>query len=115
MGIQAVKYDKNNNVISRVKFAEKSKDTFVVNKEINYIFLKCNLLEDSYINKNKTNSIYRFEFNDDEIIEKSREIIYHKVTKKPNEIILKLIDSNNNPINFTSIDLWVEFNLKVLE
>jgi hypothetical protein len=82
--------DINNNPIKHI-------DSYFENpKKIDHIFLKCNLIEDSYINENKVNSIYRFRF--DEIIEEPRQIIYHKITRSPKEIILKLVDMNNNLI-----------------
>jgi hypothetical protein len=79
---------------------------------IDNIFKKCNLIEDSYVNENKFNSTYRFRFDDDEIIEEPRQIIYHRVTRSPKEIILRLMDINNNLIEFSNVDLFVDLHLK---
>ena len=40
------------------------------------------------------NSIYRFRLDDDKISIEPRQPIYHKVTNRPNKIILKLVDIN---------------------
>lgn len=78
------------------------------------IFLKCNLIDDSYINESKMNILYRLK-NSVEILEQPRQVIYHKTIDKPNRIHLKLVDKNNNLINFKNIDLWIELDFKVLK
>jgi hypothetical protein len=81
---------------------------------INHIFVCCNLIDDSYINTKKVNSIYRFRLDDDKIGIEPRQIIYHKVTCRPNKIILRLVDINNNLIEVNNVNLFVELSLKEL-
>jgi hypothetical protein len=110
-----IKHDENNN-ITEVNFIQTKSDQYKIEKTIDNIFLKCNLIEDSYINETKVNTIFRFEPDEDgEVSEEPRKIIYHKTIKPPKEIILKLVDKNNKTINFTNVDLWIEFNLKLSE
>jgi hypothetical protein len=73
------------------------------------------------VNNRKINSIYRFRF-DDEINKQNliisiepKQLIYHKVTSRPNKIILKLVDINNNLIEFDNINLFVELHMKELK
>jgi hypothetical protein len=96
-----------------------SKDHFN-SKAINYIFIWCNLIDDSYVNNRKINSIYRFRLNNDEINKQnlligieSRQIIYHKVTSRPNKIILKLVDINNNLIEFDNTNLFTYITIRI--
>ena len=83
-------------------------------KTIDSVFILCNLIDDSYMNNKKFNSVYRFRLDDDKISIEPRQIIYHKVTNRPNKIILKLVDINNNLIEFDNINLFVELNMKEL-
>jgi hypothetical protein len=85
------------------------------------VFIWCNLIDESYINNRKMNSIYRFRLDDNEINNQSllidiepRQVIYHKVTSRPNKIILKLVDINSNLIDVNNVNLFVELNLKEL-
>jgi hypothetical protein len=73
------------------------------------------LIDDSYINNRKINSIYRFRLDNKEINVESKQIIYHKVTSKPDKIILSLVDANNNLIEFDSVNLFIELNMKELK
>jgi hypothetical protein len=91
-------------------------------KTIDHIFIWCNLIDDSYVNNKKMNSIYRFRLDDNEMNNQSllisiepRQIIYHKVTNRPNKIILKLVDINSNLIEFDNINLFVELHMKELK
>ena len=78
-------------------------------------FICCNLIDDTYVNKEKMNPIYRFRLDDDIVfsIEPSQ-VIYHKVIRRPTKIILKLVDINNNLIDVTNTNLFIELNLKEL-
>jgi hypothetical protein len=110
------KFDENNNAFSGGKLTIINKHVFEYNsKAIDNIFVWCNLINDSYVNDRKLNSIYRFKFVEDEIIEEPHQIIYHKVTSRPNKIILRLVDSNNNLIEFDSVNLFIELNMKELK
>jgi hypothetical protein len=84
-------------------------------KTVDNVFILCNLIDDSYVNTRKINSIYRFRLNNDEINKEPRQIIYHKVTSRPNKIILKLVDINNNLIEFDNTNLFVELHMKGLK
>jgi hypothetical protein len=91
-------------------------------KTIDNVFIWCNIIDDSYINNKKVNSIYKFRLDDDEINQQnlliSKEpahLIYHKVTSRPNKITLKLVDINNNLIEFDRINLFVELHMKELK
>ena len=55
----------------------------------------------------KMNAIYKFRLNPLISIE-PRQIIQHKVANRPNKIILKLVDINNNLIEFDNINLFVD-------
>ena len=64
------------------------------------------------------NSIYKFRLHDAEISQQNplisiepRQIIYHKVASRPNKIMLKSVDINNNLIEFGNINLFVELNM----
>jgi hypothetical protein len=66
---------------------------------IDNVFIWCNLIDDSYVNNRKFNSIYRFKLDNDEINNQRplisiepRQIIYHKLANRLNKIILKLVD-----------------------
>ena len=83
-------------------------------KTIDNVFIWCNLIDDSYVNNKKMNSIYRFRLDDDKISIEPIQSIYHKVTCRPNKIILRLVDINNNLIDVNTINLFVELNLKEL-
>jgi hypothetical protein len=111
----------NGKHISENKFNSKTIDNNLLERTIaeGSIFVWCNLIDDSYVNNKKINSIYRFRFDDDEINEQSllisiepRQVIYHKVASRPNKIILKLIDINNNLIEFNNVNLFVELHMK---
>jgi hypothetical protein len=109
--------DKNNNAFTKEeliidKHISKNKYTL---KTIDQIFIRCNLIDDSYINNRKINSIYRFRLDNKEINAEPKQIIYHKVSNKPDKIILSLVDANNNLIDFDSINLFVELNMKELK
>jgi hypothetical protein len=109
--------DKNNNAFTKEeliidKHISKNKYTL---KTIDQIFIRCNLIDDSYINNRKINSIYRFRLDNKEINVESKQIIYHKVTSKPDKIILSLVDANNNLIEFDSVNLFIELNMKELK
>jgi hypothetical protein len=89
---------------------------------VDNIFTWCNLIDDSYVNNRKINSIYKFRFDNDEISKQNllisiepRQIIYHKVTSRPNKIIIKLVDINNNLIEFDNINLFIELHMKELK
>jgi hypothetical protein len=91
-------------------------------KTIDNAFIWCNLIDDSYANNKKMNSIYRFRLGNDEINEQNllisiepRQIIYHKVVNRPNKIIIKLVDINNNVIEFDNINLFIELHMKELK
>jgi hypothetical protein len=91
-------------------------------KTVDNIFIWCNLIDDSYVNNRKMNSIYRFRVDDDEINKQNlliniepRQIIYHKVTSRPNKIIIKVVDINNNLIDFDNINLFIELHMKELK
>jgi hypothetical protein len=67
------------------------------------------------------NSIYRFRLDVNEINNQSlpisielRQVIYHKVKCRPNKIILRLVDINNNLIDVNTVNLFVELSLKEL-
>jgi hypothetical protein len=61
------------------------------------------------------NAIYRFRLDDDgKISFEPRQVIYHKVTNRPNKIILRLVDINNNLIDVNNVNLFVELSLKEL-
>jgi hypothetical protein len=82
---------------------------------IDNVFIWCNLIDDSYLNNRKTNSIYRFRLDNEQnplINIEPRQIIYHKLANRPNKIILKLVDINNNLIEFDNINLFVELNMR---
>jgi hypothetical protein len=88
-------------------------------ESIDNIFIWCNLIDDSYVNNKKMNSIYRFGLDNDEISKQSLlvsiepiQTIYHKVACRPNKIILKLVDINNNLIDINNMNLFVELNMK---
>jgi hypothetical protein len=54
------------------------------------IFILCNLIDDSYVNNRKMNSIYRFRLEQSPLISiEPRQVIYHKVICRPNKIILR--------------------------
>jgi hypothetical protein len=81
-------------------------------KTIDNVFIWCNLIDDSYANNKKISSIYRFKLDDDKISIEPRQLIYHKVTNRPNKVILKLVDINNNLIDVNNMNLFVELNMK---
>jgi hypothetical protein len=83
-------------------------------KTINNVFIWCNLIDDSYINNKKMNSIHRFRPDDDKISIEPRQVVYHKVVNRPNKIIFKLVDINSNLIDVSNANLFVELNLKEL-
>jgi tRNA (Thr-GGU) A37 N-methylase len=58
------------------------------------------------------NSIYRFRPDNEKIREEARQVIYHRVTSRPNKIILRLVDINNNLIDVNNINLFVELHMK---
>jgi hypothetical protein len=109
-------FDSINNIF---KFEEKilkagthSTKFYFEKTKIDQLYLKCNLIETTYINNNYSNILYRFQIDaDGDINEEPRQIIYHKVDKKPNEIILKIVDSNNNLVYFSNINLFVDLVL----
>ena len=78
---------------------------------IDNIFITCNLIEDCYVNKKMLNSIYIFRPNEEVEIE-PKNIIYHEVTNKPNKINLRLVDINNTLIDFKTINIFIELELK---
>ena len=73
------------------------------------------MIDDSYTNDKKINTIYRFRFNNKKISVEPKQIIYHKVSSRPNKIILRLVDSNSNLIEFDNINLFIELNMKELK
>jgi hypothetical protein len=73
------------------------------------------LIDDSYTNDKKINTIYRFRLDNKEISVEPKQIIYHKVSSRPNKIILRLVDSNSNLIEFDNINLFIELNMKELK
>jgi hypothetical protein len=79
---------------------------------INDIFLKCNLIDNIYVNNKNINSIYRFNLGVENKYIQTSEIIYHKVINKPNKISLELVDINDNLVDFNNINIFVELNLK---
>jgi hypothetical protein len=86
------------------------------------VFIWCNLIDESYVNNRKINSIYKLKLDNDEINKQNlligiepRQIIYHKVTSRPNKIILKLVYINSNLIEFDNMNLFVELNMKELK
>jgi hypothetical protein len=106
----------NNKVLTHGKHV--SENSFN-SKTIDNIFILCNLIDDSYVNNKKFNSIYRFRLDDNEINNQilliniePRQIIYHNLANRPNKIILKLVDINNNLIEFDNINLFVELDMK---
>ena len=64
------------------------------------------------MNNKKFNPIYRFRLDDDKISMEPRQIIYHKITNRPNKIFLKLVDINNNLIDVNNMDPFVELNMR---
>jgi hypothetical protein len=79
------------------------------------IFLWCNLIDDSYVNNKKLNAIYRFRLkNGDALDIEPINVCYHKVTSRPNKIILKLVDVNNKLIDLKNINIFIDLNLKEL-
>jgi hypothetical protein len=84
-------------------------------KAIDHIFVWCNLIDESYINNKKISTIYKFKLNSKEINVEPKQIIYHKVSSRPSKIILRLVDSNNNLIEFDSVNLFIELNMKELK
>jgi hypothetical protein len=112
------KVEKNNNAFSKeeLKIIDKhiSKNKYT-SKAIDHIFVWCNLIDDSYINKKKINTIYRFRLDNKGINVEPKQIIYRKVTNRPNKIILRLVDSNNNLVEFDSVNLFIELNMKELK
>lgn len=99
--------DKNNNSVNEEKVIDIPHGKYVSENKINsniadHVFICCNLIDESYVNNKKMNSIYRFRL-DNEISKQSlliniesRQVIYHKVTCRPNKIVLRLVDINNN-------------------
>jgi hypothetical protein len=109
----------NSKVLTHGKHVSENKFN---SKTIDSVFICYSLIDYSYVNNKKMNSIYRFRLNGDEINEESlliskepRQIIYHKVTSRPNKIILKLVDINNNLIELDNINLFVELHMKELK
>lgn len=110
--------DENNNAFSGNEFIKAGRHISEYNynsKAIDHIFIWCNLIDDSYINNKKTSTIYKFKLDSNEINVEPRQIIYHKVSSRPNKIILRLVDSNNNLIEFDSVNLFIELNMKELK
>ena len=112
--------DQNNNPINEEKVIDIPNDNHISENKINpkaidHVFIWCNLIDDSYANNKKMNSIYRFRLDDDKISIEPRQTIYHKVTSRPNKIILKLVDINNNLVEFDNINLFVELHMKELK
>jgi hypothetical protein len=68
-------------------------------KTLDNVFIRCNLIDDSYVNNKKMNSIYRFRLDDDKISIEPKQVIHHKVICRPNKITLRLVDINNNLID----------------
>ena len=96
------KYDQNNNEISSVKLPSN-------------IFIWCNLIDDYFINNKRINALYRLKLNGyEDVNEEPSTIVFHKVVHRPNKIVLKLIDINNNVIEFDKVNLFVELHLKEL-
>lgn len=57
---------------------------------VDNIFLKCNLIDDTFVNEDVFNSICRI--SGSKINNEPNQIVYHKVTRTPREINLKLVD-----------------------
>jgi hypothetical protein len=109
--------DQNNNPINEEKVIDIPNGKHISenkfnSKTINDVFILCNLINDSYVNNKKMNSIYRFRLDDGKIGIEARQIIYHKVTNRSNKIILKLVDINNNLIDVNNVNLFVELNMR---
>jgi hypothetical protein len=102
--------DKNNNAFSKHISDYKYNSNIIDN-----IFVWCNLIDDSYTNNKKTSTIYKFKLDNKEINVEPRKVIYHKVSSRPNKIALRLVDFNNNLIEFDSVNLFVELNMKELK
>jgi hypothetical protein len=112
------KVDENNNVFSRDELIRIGKHISEYKYNLNtidHIFVWYNLIDDSYINNKKISTIYKFKLDSKEINVEPRQVIYRKVSSRPNKIILRLVDSNNNLIEFDSINLFVELNMKELK
>jgi hypothetical protein len=101
----------NSKVLTHGKHVSENKFN---SKISDHVFVWCNLIDDSYIDNKKFNSIYRFRLDDNEINIELRQTIYHKVANRPNKIILKLVDINSNLIEFDNINLFIELHMKEL-
>ena len=116
----SIDFNKPNSIASVLGFKNKvlksgkhiSENNFYLTN--NNIYVWCNLVNDSYINNNKINSIFHFKIDDEEIVinEEPINLIYHKVTNNLNKIIIKLVDMNNKLIEFDNINLMIDLNIK---
>jgi hypothetical protein len=112
------KVDENNNAFSGNEFIRTGKHISENKYNLNtigHIFVWCNLIDNSYINNKKISTIYKFKLDNKQINVEPSQIIYHKVSSRPNKIILRLVDSNNNLIEFDSVNLFIELNMKELK
>ena len=111
--IGLVKIDGNLDYQTKQKASLDKNNNLVVENSLphNDIYLRCNLIDSTYINTNKLNTIYRFKSAKDINLEPNN-IIYHKVINKPNKIFVELVDKYGNLINFVSVNLTVELHLK---
>jgi hypothetical protein len=110
--------DENNNAFSGdelIRTDKRISENKYNSNAIDHIFVWCNLIDDSYINNKKTSTIYKFKLDNKEINEEPHQIIYHKVSSRPNKIILRLVDSNSNLIEFDNVNLFVELDIKELK
>ena len=103
-------FGSSNKVLTNGKHISENKFN---SKTIDNVFIWCNLIDDSYVNNRKMNSIYRFRL-DNKISIEPKQLIYHKLTCRPNKIILRLVDINNNLIDVNNVNLFVELSLKEL-
>jgi hypothetical protein len=87
------------------------------NNKTKNMYISCNIINDSYINEEWSNHIYRFfnsDYNENDEIAVNIEpenIIYHKVITRPCRLEIKLVDEKNNKIKFDNIDLYIDLNL----
>lgn len=112
--------DSRNSILSFLGFNKKiiNEGKHIANNEFKlnnneFLFLKCNLIENCYINENKTNAILKIN-NKEHLNIEQKHIIYHKINNTPDKIILYLVDHNNNLVDSNNINLWIELHLKEL-
>ena len=101
--------NQNNNIADKICERKLSK--------YDNIFLWCNLISDSYVNNRKLNSIYRFrpDFDESWVFIEPSQLVYHTVINISNKITIKLVDNNNELINFNDCDLFIELIMKEIK